>query len=169
MLGMEIEKAVLILVNKTNLYQIKPIWFDLDYGYAETLIHKAELVNTHVKANTLPPKINQPDECSRCPFNHICMPDLAAGEGLKLVDNAEIEELLQQRTELEPAKKEFDGVERQLKKLLVPGQDAIIGDYLVRWTEVTVNYKAKEAYTTTQQRKSITQLKTEAAKTEDAA
>ncbi len=144
-LGMELEKACLILVNKTNIFQIKTIWFDLDYGYADTLINKAELVNTHVKAGTLPPKLNQPDECSRCQFAAVCMPELESTGNMELVDNNEIEELLQRREELEPAKKEHAAVERQLDKLWIKGQDMICGDYLVQWKKGERHYKAAAA------------------------
>jgi hypothetical protein len=54
MLGMNIDKGCLIFCNKQNLYQMKTIWFELDYGYAEGLLCRAENINLHVKNETLP-------------------------------------------------------------------------------------------------------------------
>lgn len=141
-LGMNLEKCVLIFVNKQNIYEVKTIWFPLDYQYAESLLQKAELINKHVATNTLPEKINQPDECSRCAFAHICMPELQSTGNLELCNNEEVEELLNERAALAESKKKFDAVERQLEKYLVKGQDIICGDYIVQWQK-----RQKKAFT----------------------
>jgi len=135
-LGLEVEKCCIIFVNKQNLYNIKPIYFDLDYGYGEDLLQKAERVNAHVDAGTLPDKINSPEDCSRCAYAHMCLPDLIATGNLQLFNNEEIEELLNQRDEVQEAKKQFDAIERQLKKKLIEGQDILCGEFIVQWKEV---------------------------------
>jgi len=136
-LGMDIDKCCIIFVNKQNLYDIKSIFFDLDYDYAEGLLQKAERVNAHVKAGTLPSKINSPEDCSRCKFAHECLPDLIATGNLELFDNTEIEELLKQRDDLQLSKKKFDAIERQLKKKLIEGQDILCGEFIVQWKKVS--------------------------------
>jgi len=132
-LGEEQEKCCILLVNKSNLYQIKPIWFDLDYAYAEDLLQKAQVVNRFTKQGKYPPKLNQPEECGRCPFAHLCNPELAATGNLQLKADQELEEMLYRREELSEAHSEYAAVERQMKKRLVEGQDILCGDYMITW------------------------------------
>ena len=157
-LGMNQEACLLLAVNKTNLYQVKPIWFSLDLEYAERLLQKAERVNTHVAAGTLPEQINQPDECSRCPFNQVCNPDLQASGNVRLCVNEELEDLLTRRAELETARKEFDRVDKRIGQLLVQGQEVVCGGYWIKWTPMESRMPAKAAYTRRYWKKTITRL-----------
>ena len=161
MLGYEMERSVLIFVNKQNLYQIKAIEIPLDLAYAERLIQKADKINAHVKAKTLPDKINQPEECSRCKFAHICLPELESNANMELLDNPMLAECLQQMADLKEGKTAYDAAERELGKLLPKGQDVICGDFIVMWKEITKNIKAvvaADATTRKEWRKTITPI-----------
>jgi hypothetical protein len=146
-LGLNIEKCCLILVNKQNLFDIKTIYFDLDMQYAYGLLHRANQVNEHVEGGTLPDKINRPDECGRCVFAHHCMPELAAGEGTKILADPELEGLLARRDGLEDAKTELATIERQLKAALTEGQQVMIGNYMITWNECSRKAYSVEACT----------------------
>jgi hypothetical protein len=84
---------------------------------------------------------------------------LQGGEGVVLKDDPEIEEMLQRRDQAEPGKREYDFIERWLKKRLVPGQDFVCGDYVVTWKEIDKQIKAVEAHTRTEHRKKIVCVK----------
>ena len=142
-LGLNIDKCLLVLVNKQNLYEIKSIEFELDYEYAERLVKKAETINYHVRSKTLPEKINQPETCGQCEFAHICLPDLEINEGMELSDSVELAELLKERADCQPFKRQFDAIEKRLKGILKPGQDTICGDYLILWKQIKKVMAAK--------------------------
>src|SRR5690606_30256677 len=75
----EMERGFLYLVNKMT-FEPKVVWFDLNESraldLAEQTLQKLERVNRHVAEGTVPEPIDEPDTCSRCPFYHICLPDL---------------------------------------------------------------------------------------------
>ncbi len=158
-LGNNLDKCMLILVNKTNLYQIKPIEFDLDYEYTENLLRRAEQVNAFVKAGTnLPAQHVDMTECSRCQFAHICNPPLESTGNLELRDDKELEDLLEERNTLTGSATRYKQIEKQLEQRLVKGQKIICGDFVVLWTRsdrkmsaqperVSEVYKKKILYT----------------------
>lgn len=146
-LGKNVTKCLILAVNKQNLYEVKPIWFDLNMEYAEQLVKKAESVNKHVDAGTLPDKINIPSECARCSFAHICLPDLVSTGNLELLTNDEIAELLGRREELKESKAEYDSIERRLKGMLIEGQDIICGDFIIQWSKISRKAYSVEAGT----------------------
>lgn len=47
----------------------------LDLKYIDHLINKAHLINNHIKEGTLPKREYDYDDCDRCWFNHVCLPD----------------------------------------------------------------------------------------------
>jgi len=154
-LGLGYERGFFLLVNKANLFDHRWIEVPLDYQYAENLLQKAHAVNEHVAAGTLPDKINRPDECSRCPFNSICMPEVVSDGTCKIVVDDELEQILRDREEYAAAHKMYEAADKALGNRLVKGQDIICGSFSISWKEITVNYKAKPASTMTQYRKKI--------------
>lgn len=144
-LGLNYEDCFLILVNKQNLYQIKLIHFPLDYEYAERLLQNAAIINGHVAAGTLPEKINQPDVCEECPFNHHCCPDLVGtGEGLEISSDADLIALLDERVVAEPAHKRFMELDDELKGRLVPGKCVMAGDWTILWKQTATGQWRKK-------------------------
>lgn len=140
-LAHNVDKCYILFVNKSNLYDMKIIEFDLDFAYAESLLAKAKVVNDAVAGKTdLPAKINNPSVCLKCPFEHICMPEVKTGEGYRLIDDDEIIELIEARNNLSDSYKEYMRIDNQLKNRLVKGQDIICGDTIIRWG--LVNKKA---------------------------
>jgi len=131
-----LEHCILLFVNKANLYQIKAIPFDLDYGYLETLLQKAETVNKAVDAQEPPAKLNDPDTCPRCPFLSLCCPDFTSKGNLKIEDNEELEAVLYRLNELEPAHAEYKELEKQRDAILVKGRDIVCGPFMVTWTHI---------------------------------
>ena len=145
-LAENLEKCVILLVNKTNIYQMKLVEFDLDYDYAEGLIAKAEKINSYVEGigpdlrkglePIYPERIHDYEHCTNCPFQHICNPPLESSGNLELSDDAELAELLVRRGELKEAVDEHSKIDKRLKQMLVPGQDLIVGSNVIMWTKI---------------------------------
>jgi len=130
------ERGVFLFKNKTT-GQIKEIWLDLDYELGEKLLKKAESVNRHVADGTLPEPIDYDDRiCTDCPYNHICMPD-RIGKEVEIVDDDHLMELLTRREEVHPLAKEYDQIEKELKKLLEGKEKLIIGNWFItgKWVQ----------------------------------
>lgn len=81
--GMNLEHAALIMVNKTNLFNVKVICWEIDFDLCEWLVRKADAINVAVDRWRIeqddrchPPKINRPKLCSDCKVAHICNPKI---------------------------------------------------------------------------------------------
>lgn len=133
-----LDKCVLFFVSKSNIYyEWKCVEFEVDYGYVEELLQKARRVNDAVKAKTPPEaKINRPDYCKECRFKHICMPDLEIGTETKIITEPDILSAVGTFQRLKPVRAQCNAVEKQVKEMLVAGQNAVAGDYVIEWTEV---------------------------------
>ncbi len=131
----EKEEGLFILKNKVNGL-LKQIPITLDYVYAESLIQKAERVNAHVQAGTLPDRIPYDDNISgQCPFSHICLPDVT--HEATLLDDPELEIKLDRRAELKEAKDEFENLDKEIKEAVKEKPNIIIGQWNIsgKWIE----------------------------------
>ena len=133
-----LEKCVIFFVDKSNIYaNWKCVEFEVDYGYVEELLQKARRVNDAVKAKTPPEaKIDRPDYCKECRFAHICMPDLNIGTETKVITSTEVCCAVIDFVRLKPLRAECDAAEKRMKEMLVAGQNAVAGAYVLKWTEV---------------------------------
>ena len=130
------DKGLFIFKNKST-GELKEIWLDLDYDFAESLIKKAETINKHVAEGTLPPPMEYNEEvCPECPFTHICLPK-RIGISPQVTDDIELIELLTKYQQLKPIKKQFEDVNDRLKKLLEGKDKLLAGDFWVtgKWIE----------------------------------
>lgn len=124
------EKGVLLLKNKAT-GQVKELWMDLDLDFAESLLKKAERINAHVAAGTVPAPIEYDEAiCGRCAFQHVCLPDVKR-DAMDLLTDPDIEAKLTRRAELEPLKKEFESLDKEIKGKTKDVEKAIIGDFLI--------------------------------------
>ncbi len=140
MLGYEMVERPgwLILFNKANLYEMRIIEVPFDESRADVLLRRAERINTHIDADSLPRQIRRPDICEHCPFLPHCAPRLQgdpddAPEIYKPTEHPELADLLQRYVDLEQASREAGRVNRALTARLVKGQTVICGDIVVRW------------------------------------
>ncbi len=121
------ELGLFVLMDKSTGW-FRFIECPLDYEHAEGLLRKAERVSAHVKAGTLPDR-NQSAECARCPFLHVCGPDIEFGKGVELFDNPEIEGMLQRREELAAARAEYEALDKAIKSSLPHKGELLVGDF----------------------------------------
>jgi len=120
----------------------KAIPMEIDYELGETLLKRAEAINAHVAAGTLPEPINEDMWCRDCPFRHICLPEQIGKE--VEIDTGELAAMLDRLETLSPDYKEYDELNAQIKKMVEGREKVLAGDWLItgKWIE-------KQGYTKT--------------------
>lgn len=133
-----LEKCVIFFVDKSNIYaNWKAVEFDVDFAFIEELLQKARRVNEAVKAKTPPEtKIDRPDYCKECRFAHICMPDLEIGAETKIITSGEVIGAITEHMRLKPFGLQAVAAGKRMRDMLVPGQNAVAGPYMLEWTQV---------------------------------
>jgi len=129
--------GVFVLLNKGS-GQITFVDCPRDDERIDAIKAKAARIRDAVRANEPPPRL-QSDDCGRCPFEHVCMPDRLAGEGTQILDGeaaVEAELLIAKRLELAVAHSEFEAVDRQLKKMLPGTSELLVGRFIVQARQV---------------------------------
>lgn len=128
-----IERGLFIFKNKVS-GAYKEIWMDLDYDLGEETLKRAEAINQHVAAGTLPDEIACGDE--RCPYSHICLPD-RIGKDVELLDNDELAEMIDRLNQLKEASAEYNDINRRINKMVEGRDKTICGNYFIsgKWIE----------------------------------
>jgi hypothetical protein len=150
------DKGLFILKRK-QAKQLRVIEVELNYEYAEGLLKKAEIVNAALKKNkpeggggstpvimepgNPPDFLGIPRECKKCPFfTKVCNPPLDFGDTVMNLDDEELEEKLERREELDPARKEFAKLDKEVKGIAenFPNmRDAFCGDFHIEVKEIS--------------------------------
>jgi len=148
MLMMNYDKGVFILKRK-QAKQVRIIEVDLDYGYAEGLLNKAETVNKAIQAETPPDFLkSNPVECRRCPFfEKVCNPPLDFSGSFQNIEDIELEKKLERREELSTGRSEYEKLDKAVKERVRDIPFAICGNFSIIGKESTVERKATEAKT----------------------
>lgn len=128
------ERSMLVCINKGTgaLAQVNVL---LDYDLGEFLLQRAERINAHVRAGTLPDRIPFDDEvCGRCPFYHVCLPDHVGRPPIAFLEEPEIVELLETRERHATAAADYDRADRRVKEWAKAQQSdrMAIGRFVVR-------------------------------------
>jgi len=163
------EEGLFIFKNKSS-GEVKEIWMDLDYDFAESLVQKAETVNKHVAEGTLPAPMDYDENiCQECPFAHICIPD-RIGKEVEITQDGELLELVNRYMELKPGAKEYDEVNERINKLVQGREKILVGDYFIegKWQtrkvyKVPDDVKAKYEDTSQSWQKNIIPIEKEVA------
>jgi hypothetical protein len=111
-------------------FKPKIIPIKLDLVYMESLLQKTERVENHVANNTLPERIDDYSVCEYCAFDHVCLPPMVR-DGLEFIDDLEFLEMVERRAELYPVSKEFDEIDKFIKKKLDKRERVSIGNFLI--------------------------------------
>lgn len=152
------EVGCFILKNKST-GEIKPIWMQIDYDYCEQLLKRAERVYKALAKEEPPQRLNDFDVCSDCHFKALCLPDLKAGPGVRLIGDEELAGFLDRRSQLEPQAKEFKDIDDVVKKEAKAegAGDFVCGNWMMRVSE----YKRKDKIPITWDEKESIFLRTE--------
>lgn len=147
------EYGFFALINKLT-GEIKFIRCDFDYDYCENILQKADFINQCLKDKTPPDACDEIGLCEKCDLQHICGQVKRAPADLEL--DGELEELINRKQALAPAKKEYEEVDAQIKKLVGEREKIITGSYLVE--RKTIEKKEYTVAARTEHRISIKRL-----------
>lgn len=128
-----IDKGVFLFKNKvTGAY--KEIWLDLDYELGEQALKRAEAINAHLAAGTVP-GAEYSEECDRCGFAHICDVNHVGKE--VEIDTGELSTMLDRMEALKPAKKEYEEIDEQVKKAVEGKEKLLAGGWYItgKWID----------------------------------
>lgn len=127
--------GVFALLNKVS-GQIEFIDCPYDAEFAEGLIAKAGRIRDAIKADVLPER-HQTHDCTRCPFVHVCLPDVSFGQAVEVLDKDELIEAIRRREEFREAHAKYSEADRAVKALLPEkAGEMLIGPYAVVGKEV---------------------------------
>ncbi len=124
------DKGLFLFKNKST-GELKEIWLDLDYEFAESLIKKAEAINRHLVTGTLPEPMEYNDQiCGDCGYAHICLPD-RIGKEVEVQDDGELVDLVRKYDALKASAKEFDEVDKKINEIVRGREKILVGDWFV--------------------------------------
>jgi CRISPR/Cas system-associated exonuclease Cas4 (RecB family) len=132
------EKGVFLFKDKSS-GQIKEIWMDLDYQMGEETLKRAEEINKHLAAGTMPEPINQPMWCDSCAFAHICLP-VQIGKEVE-IDTGELATILDRLETLKPSVDEYKELDDQVKELVEGKEKILAGPWFI-----TGKYQERKSY-----------------------
>lgn len=112
--GENIDEGIFILTDCLGHFKVIPV--RLDYASMESILQRCELVMNAVDKKTPPDFFKDTSVCRKCwALGRVCSPPLDFGEGVAIIDDAEIEVKLAKRDELYGLSKEFEVLDKEVK------------------------------------------------------
>lgn len=133
------EMGFFALTNKLT-GETKFIEVPFDYDLGEKYLAKAERIYKALASNEAPAACDDISTCENCPLAHICGECRRVPTDIDLDD--ELDELINRKQELAEAKKEYDAVDKEIKKKVGERDKVITGQYLIERKSFT-----KKAFT----------------------
>lgn len=118
------QEAGLFIIS--NFRTEKIILVTLDYGECEYILSRLERLWEMKKAGTYPEPEYRPELCDRCPFSSLCLTDVD-NKPADFINNEALEEMLERREQLIPAKKEYEDLDEQIKATFKQVPHAFVG------------------------------------------
>jgi hypothetical protein len=143
-----------LLLDRSGLPRLIPVELEANLDRMEAFLVKAEQALDHVAASTLPNFLDDPSECRRCPwYGHVCNPPLSA-KGATILNDPDLEAALVRHEALQPAGKEFNDLDKDIKRRLRGVETGIIGPFQIlgKWgkqSRVDLPEDLKKQYTVT--------------------
>lgn len=109
----EKEYGIMILKDRET-GDLKQIDVCLDYEFTESLLKKAERINQHVANQSLPDRISDDKICERCPYMHICLPEIT--HEATIIDDPDLEIMLERMQALKVYLEEYNALEQEIKQ-----------------------------------------------------
>jgi len=127
------EYGLMVFKNKTTGEKAQKV-FRLEgelLEYAESILKKLEMVNAHIAEGTCPDAALI-DDCKGCAFcKTACFPGADYGPGIDIMQDPDLEAKLDRRGELEPAAKEFDALDKEVKDGFKGRRGAVVGSWII--------------------------------------
>lgn len=140
--------SLLWLTNLAGEWKAIPVRLDYDaaervWSFAEAI---ADAVDVYRQASDLPPFTTDPLQCTRCPFfGRSCNPPIEE-QGASVLDDPDFELQLIRRAELEPARTEYERLDKRAKDRLRLGPALqVCGEFVIEVTEQKRHESAREA------------------------
>lgn len=129
---LEVYQVFWVLMKNKSMKQIKVIEIYKDEAAIKEIKAKCKKINRHVKKKTLPDKINDLETCPGCAYSHICLPELKR-DSIQIANDPEFLANLERREALEPAAKEYEKIDKAVKKTTknTEGDRFICGDFVL--------------------------------------
>jgi hypothetical protein len=144
-----------LLLDRNGIPKLLPVVLDENLDRVEEFLSRAERVLDHLAAGTLPDYLqDDAAECRRCAwYGHTCNPPLTANAATLLSD-PDLEAALEQRERLKGAAKEFDELDKDIKRRLRGVEHGIAGAFEIvgtwgKQSRVELPADLKKQYTTT--------------------
>ncbi len=115
----------------------------LDYAATETIIRQCEQAIEHLANGTLPDFHRDPAVCRKCwAFGRVCDPPIEH-QGLTIMASEEFEDKLNRRAELEPAYREYQDLDEDVKATVKGKDGLLVGPWLIQGKEIIKTMKAQ--------------------------
>lgn len=96
LVGLKEPVGIFALTNGRGAWKF--VVLQLDQALADQVLKTARTIKRHVAAGTHPERIPYDSEtCGKCPFAHVCIPDIKNDARLKLLEDAKMADLLEVR------------------------------------------------------------------------
>jgi len=128
-----------MILDRNGLPLILPVVLYDHLDLVEEFLNKATKAMDHREAGTLPDFHRDPSECKRCSFfGTACNPPLKY-DGAQVLTDPEILQMLEIREQNKKAAKDFEWVDKELKKRLRGVEQGIAGGFVLagKWTAQT--------------------------------
>jgi hypothetical protein len=136
------EFGVMVFINKESGEQSEKL-FQLEgeaLEYAESILKKLEVVNTHIALGTCPDAALI-DDCKGCAFcKTACFPGADYGPGIDILQDPDLEAKLDRRGELEAAAKEFEALDKEVKDGFKGKAGAVVGGWMIESKPYEMTY-----------------------------
>jgi hypothetical protein len=134
--------GIMIIKNKLN-GRLKQVNFVNNDDFLNDILHKATIVNDHVKNETLPDAI-EPDEniCGRCNFKSLCIPEVSFDEVLSIEENQYLLGLLEERQAIMPVYRRYNEIDKEVKLNVKGKSNSLLGQFHI--TGKTIKKKGFE-------------------------
>ncbi len=127
----DLPAGAIVLKNKlTGVPKVIP--YEIDYARAGELLERVERLQPMVDRKEDPPPIPYDDRiCGDCPFEKLCYPPKSYGDGVVVIEDAGLVEMLDEREQFKGARDRYEAADKAVKaKLKREGvRDAIAGPW----------------------------------------
>ena len=123
--GHECEEGLIILTDLQGHYKLLPVY--LDYGDCEFILQRLERAQDNILKKVYPAQMEYNEKiCGKCPFNHVCLPDIKT-EGASIIEDEELEGELTRRAEIKPVRDEYEELDDSIKERFRDKPDTLVG------------------------------------------
>ncbi len=131
MLGTNSEAMIFALTDGRGGWKFVIMPFDWDK--AEAILKVAQVIKSHVEAETYPDRISYDNDiCGRCPFLHVCLPDIESNPSLKFIDNPTLVAEIEEWEKLMEKGKRWAKLDKKIKDFVKGNDNLVVGDFLIR-------------------------------------